>query len=177
MEYMSYFMEVSWKEAGGTGKEAFKPCESESRHAIWDCVPHSPNSELWSCSLAEDREPLIRNPPNADAVVKNLNLTFEAVQDSECDILKAQIKMKLVCMDLALDMSTLRLYHVIPQRTEIVFSSPGEKLREKACKCKTHRWWVLQPVAGDVAVDVAGDGAGPFAVMIFRISLLSGHDM
>ena len=58
----------------------------------------SANSELWSCSLAEDREPLIRNPPNADAVVKNLNLTFEAVWDSECDILKAQIKMKLVCM-------------------------------------------------------------------------------
>ena len=119
---MSYFMEVNGTEAVGAGKEALKPCESESRHALFAIVHLLPPREAWSCSLPEDREPLICNPPNADALVKNLNLTLDAVQDSDTDILKAQIKMKLVCMDLAFqEMSTLPLYNDIPLHTDMVF--------------------------------------------------------
>ena len=41
--------------------------------------------------------PLIKFPPDVDAIVKNLQPDFATAADTDEDILKAQLKMNLVC--------------------------------------------------------------------------------
>ena len=43
----------------------------------------------------QDSRPLIKNPPDADLVLKNLDGMFASVADSEEDILAAQVKLRL----------------------------------------------------------------------------------